>query len=134
MPLGGCSDSSGEGIAPSSSSSGASLAERERSTSSASRNSAHRAKDRLAETDGGQQRARGHQDAQRRQALQTLRREDRHGRHGQGRQATIDQPLTTEKCRGAGLAGKQQRPQAQDGVQPDLGHDREQGGDRRAGR
>ncbi|MNC55835.1 hypothetical protein D3C75_1053910 [compost metagenome] len=43
MPLGGCSDSSGEGMASSSSSSGASLAERERSISSASRNRAHNA-------------------------------------------------------------------------------------------
>ncbi|MNI76917.1 hypothetical protein D3C73_1331760 [compost metagenome] len=44
MPLGGCSDSSGEGMLPSSSSSGGSLAERERSTSSASRNNAHSAR------------------------------------------------------------------------------------------
>ncbi|MCY1455439.1 hypothetical protein D9M71_725740 [compost metagenome] len=43
MPFGGCKDSSGEGW-QSSSSSGSSLAERERSISSASRNRAHKAR------------------------------------------------------------------------------------------
>ncbi|MNJ47810.1 hypothetical protein D3C77_429790 [compost metagenome] len=80
----------------------------------------------LAEADGRHEGACRHQYAQAGHALQALGGKDRHCGAGQGRQATIDQPLATEEGRSPCLAGKQQGPQAQHRIGAHLGHDREQ--------
>ncbi|MNH09936.1 hypothetical protein D3C79_693990 [compost metagenome] len=88
----------------------------------------------LGETDGAQQGAGRYQDAQCRQALEALGRENRHRRDRQGNQSPVHQPLSAEVRRGPGLAREQQCPQAQHGIQAHFGHDGEQCGNRRAGR
>ncbi|MNC29205.1 hypothetical protein D3C75_774460 [compost metagenome] len=88
---------------------------------------------RLRKTNGAEQGAGRNQDAEGGHALQALRGQDRHRRHRQGDQATVHQPFTTEVRRGPGLPGEQQCPQAQHGIQADLGHDGEQRSHRRAG-